>query len=114
MSRSKGLLDLPNELLLMIKDAIDPADLLSNACFFLLCSQTQACYHGVPRKAWLYMLRASGLGCTPDEQREGVVWRNVALGCARHAWRCDYDGCGVAQIAYNSACLFDLTMRPLM
>lgn len=102
MNRPKGFLDLPNELLLMIREELDPVDLLSNACYYLLCSRTRACYKSMPESAWDFMLRACGMGPSSEEEVSTFRWKDVALECAEHAWCCQYPGCGVTQITWNS------------
>ena len=93
-----NLLDLPNELLLLIKHHIGPHDLLAHVAYSKLCPVTVACYEGAcdddPR-FWRVLLRASGLGLYRHEKTENAQWRAIAFECAEHAWSCTHQRCGV-------------------
>lgn len=108
MSRRKGLLDLPNELLMMIKHELDPYDILGNMCYYTLSARTKACYDDTTEDQWRQMVRANGLGLVTGEDTFDADWEAIAVECAEHAWQCTHPGCGVAQIQTNRASLSPL------
>lgn len=100
MSRRRGLLDLPNELLMMIKRELGPYDILGNMCYYTLCARTQACYDDMTDDEWKLMVRASGLGLVRDEVVVGPDWEDIALECAEHAYGSDpHEPCVSASLA---------------
>ena len=117
-SSRTGLLDLPNELLLMIKNSLDPHDLVSNVCYYLLCKRTAACYDKHSDADWMRLLRANGLGLGTYELLGESGHKLMAMECARHAWMCTHPQCGRARLQENrklSACCLiteNATMPP--
>lgn len=108
MDPRKGFLDLPNELLILIGDSFDPDNLLGNACYYELCTCTRAYYDDTPDTAWQYMVCSSGLG----RKDASMCWKDMVLECARHAWTCEYEGCGREHIERNRAHLIRLLFTP--
>ena len=106
------LLDLPNELILAIKDCFDPHDLLDNVCFGLLCKRTAACYAKLTNKDWMLLCRANGLGRGTYEGPElAPYYGGIAISCALHAWSCTHPACGKARLAENRESRFDRRVR---
>ncbi|GJF00289.1 hypothetical protein PsYK624_165730 [Phanerochaete sordida] len=99
-SSPKSLLDLPNELLWMIKDAVGE-HLLGNACFYLLCTRTSAFYHTTSAADWQRVLRANGLGLATYEYVDESEYEHIAFACAHHAWACTHPHCGRARLEEN-------------
>ncbi|GJE99931.1 hypothetical protein PsYK624_162070 [Phanerochaete sordida] len=104
-----GLLDLPNELLLAIKAHIDPADLLTHACYHQLCERTEACYDDSAAEPgfWRALVRANGLGLHALEGDSERTWVRVGVQCAEHAWTCREGACGVARLEDNRKLMQD-------
>ena len=89
----------------MIRENIEPGDLLSHVCYYRLCPETRVCYDQprIDPTFWIKVLRGSGLGRLENERYgPSVDWERIALECAEHAWSCSHPGCGVAQLNENS------------
>ena len=100
MSRGRGLLDCPNELLEMIKESIDEFDLLTHCCYHQLCSRTAGVYaRQSDDDFWAWLCWGNGLGKFAWE--EHALWEEVALECAEHAWECEHSACGARMLKIN-------------
>lgn len=103
MKKHVRLLDLPNELLRHIKALLGPNDLTANACFYMLCYRTAACFDDQSRgnRFWEVLCRANGLSVTSKDALYPGPWREIALDCARHAWSCKIPECGMSRLEAN-------------
>ncbi|GJF00717.1 hypothetical protein PsYK624_170150 [Phanerochaete sordida] len=105
-SRKTTLLSLANELLLLLRDNLEPDDLLAHACYYLLHPRTRACYAAYDNdpRFWTSLLFESGLAASCCEaDPSGVVWRRMAIECAEHAWECKHSACGIQRLEENRA-----------
>ncbi|GJE99950.1 hypothetical protein PsYK624_162260 [Phanerochaete sordida] len=95
-------LDLPNELLLFIKNDLG-RDLVAHVCYFKLCARTEACYDdvGAPSAFWKRLVRANGLGLSQLETETVTCWRKIAFQCAEHAQACEHPACGERTLEDN-------------
>ncbi|GJF00716.1 hypothetical protein PsYK624_170140 [Phanerochaete sordida] len=97
------LLSLPNELLLLIHDSIEPWDLLAHVCYHQLHARTRACYaKAYMTDFWQNLIFYNGLRITwRDVEPTETVWREAALRYAKHAWTCAQPACGRERLATN-------------
>ena len=92
---------------ILVKDSIEPWDLVTHATLFSLSiSTTNILYGTVTRRTifWEEMCIKNGLGLLPGEDPEQLDWEQVVLECAKDAWTCDHPECGKGRLLGNGVC----------
>ena len=96
------LLDLPSELLMMIKDYLDD-DLINHVAFSLVSRRTRACYHGLDEEFWKAKCYAYGIGAPAQTYAVDLPFDILARACVQHAWdpKCTHAACGMDRLNEN-------------
>ncbi|KAI0664506.1 hypothetical protein C8Q70DRAFT_1049976 [Cubamyces menziesii] len=106
-------LDFPAELLLVIKELLDPSDLRTHACYYLSSPRVAALYDSVqdPDAFWKLACWNCGIGAglsrlenLPQEiwsDFDGLTWKNIALDCIVRDGFCRHPRCGEVLLEYN-------------
>ncbi|KAH9893174.1 hypothetical protein C8Q73DRAFT_521387 [Cubamyces lactineus] len=119
--RIRSKLDFPTELLLIIKELLDPFDLRTHVCYYLSSPRVAALYDSAddPDAFWKLACWNCGIGAglTQDEDDidenrwhylAGVSWKNIALDSIVRDGFCKHPCCGEALLEYNRECMRDL------
>ena len=98
-------LHLPHELLLIIKEHIDPSDLRTHVCYYLSDPRVSALYDSEldPDAFWKLACWNCGIGAglTPSEETGDFTWKDIAIDCIVRDGFCEHPHCGEALMDYN-------------
>ncbi|KIP03041.1 hypothetical protein PHLGIDRAFT_16137 [Phlebiopsis gigantea 11061_1 CR5-6] len=99
---SQGLLGmLPNELVLMIREAYPASDLVFHARFDQLSEHVPRLYDA-DTDFWRRLCYSNGIGCLKNEESRMMNWKALALECELHTRICYQPGCGEAKLSENT------------
>ena len=78
--------------------------LIDHVAYYKLSSRTEACYANVVDAFWEYACRAYGLGLAAcDGPPSDGAWKELAVKCVEHAWKCEHSACGMPRLQKNCA-----------
>ncbi|OBZ74123.1 hypothetical protein A0H81_06224 [Grifola frondosa] len=95
--------DLPNELILVIKELIEDTDLRTHVCFYHACRRTAALYDKdmkTQNAFWERCCRLSGIGSLPEDGQD-ICWKAIAFECISKDGFCTHPHCGVTLLEAN-------------
>ncbi|KAI0332709.1 hypothetical protein GY45DRAFT_438469 [Cubamyces sp. BRFM 1775] len=117
MTNPGGLLrklNFPAELLLVIKELLDPSDLRTHACYYLSSPRVAALYGsaGDPDAFWRLACWNCGIGAgltplehdfdgNPSDDLSDPSWEDIALDSITRDGFCTYPECGERLLEYN-------------
>ncbi|KAI0960403.1 hypothetical protein AcW1_004926 [Taiwanofungus camphoratus] len=107
LMQSSGLDRIPNELVLIIIEAIPKSDLRTHVCFYQTCPRIAALY-GTETERNAFFRRAcwlAGLGCMPGEDPDQVSWTDIAVDVIKRDGFCKHPKCGRSLLDHNAVCL---------
>ncbi|KAI0332708.1 hypothetical protein GY45DRAFT_1368939 [Cubamyces sp. BRFM 1775] len=96
---------LPNELLLIIKQHIDPFDLRTHVCYYLSSPRVSALYDSElnPDAFWALACWNCGIGAglNASEETGDFTWKDIAIDCIIRDGFCEHPQCGEMLLEYN-------------
>ncbi|PCH40819.1 hypothetical protein WOLCODRAFT_150847 [Wolfiporia cocos MD-104 SS10] len=97
---NRSILDLPNELLMAIKECIPLSDVRTHVCFNNCCTRISSLYDLVPDEFWRQALFYSGI--SPEDDDEHETFKNAALDYIASDGFCTHPWCGGQLLEYNA------------
>lgn len=99
----KQMRRLPTEILILIRDWIDPSDLRTHVCYYLSSRKVSSLYDTEEDadEFWELACWHCGIGLTPSDEDAGRLWRDVAIECIKQDGFCTLPGCGESLLRRN-------------
>ncbi|RPD58940.1 hypothetical protein L226DRAFT_561398 [Lentinus tigrinus ALCF2SS1-7] len=94
---------LPTEILLLIRNWIDPSDLRTHVCYYLSSRMVAGLYNSEEDadEFWELACWYCGLGLTPSDEDAGRSWKDIAIECIKADGFCTLSGCGESLLCHN-------------